>query len=1527
MFRARRYYKVIPQKNQDCKTTCGMIHSQQSITQISMKTIFRLFIFLLSASGLYAQSIEVVETKDITDLNRNGKSYEYTGQVRLVPPFTFSAASQGAFFCRPFSIQNQPPTLSKNFVRTEAILVQGITDPNAISPLPVQSKSTEYSYLDGLGRPIQSVVVQSSPSMLDVVKLQKYDGFGRQPQEFLSYAISNIKGGYRPSSESEELNFYKTTPLVSWDDEPYKLNEYDNSPLNQMRKSYGAGRDWHVNGKASESKMLANTASDGVRFFTYIGASTTYPYYNVPTLSGTYLANTLMVEESKNEEGQIKRIFKNFKGQTILSRVGDGTSWFDTNYVYDWEGNVFCVFPPEASAKLSTAANYETATEANKNLFLENNAFKYEYDQFQRAIGKKIPGSAWVRVVYDKWDRVVMTWNGAEGTSQTQQWQFTKYDEFNRPIMTGFFYVPKATQREDIQYEVDYYYNTSTSFRFEVKQNNPTGYTLSRTYPINPTETDLLTVTYYDDYSFLSNYGWDAESIQSFPGGSIEKKSYNYVQENYLPVSTALLASYKGYTTGSKVRVLGDSRWLNSVTYYDSKYRVIQTITENHLNGGGFATTDRLSSEIDFAGRTRQTLRTHTTSAGSFTLLEKYDYDHTGRLLKTWQTLDGAAQPTLVAAQTYNEAGEVVEKNIHSTDNGTSFLQSVDYRYNIRGWLTSINNSSLTNDGSLNNDNNDIMGMELLYNTSIPINGVASRQLWNGNIGAIKWKTTNLVDPAKEKIFGFNYDVLNRLSTSTYATKPATTFTGDVGAYDNAYSYDLNGNIKTLTRNGILGGAIKLIDNLSYGYTNGNTLQYVNDGTPYAQFGGKGLGFVEKTNMVANEYAYDGRGNATQDVNKGIDVTYNHLSMPTRVDFGGGNYILYTYDALGGKLKDQVYKSGSTPITRDYIGGVHYENNTLAFLANSEGRAIKTGTQWQYEYFLRDHQGNTLATFGNLKDASVYKACMEPEKASYEESGNPFKNISASKKSALFNSTPVTAEIPAPSRSFITNGSSSTTAMGPGIKLTVNTGDRIKMSVQARSITPSSGANADVIAGSLVSLVTTGLGITTGEPAYAGFNNNLDGAAGTITASSSSPKAYLNYILFNSSYTGTPQFGYVPVTSKAAMGFENVEMEITIPAGYANGFIYIYTNNESNYDVFFDDMYILHEKTTNSLQVTQLSDYYPFGLGFNVWNKESIKANRYLYQKQQAQDDLGYDEYQYKYRMHDPAMGRFLSVDPLSEKYMYNSTYAFSENRVIDGVELEGKEFMPSGPLSYFMYQNRNNWDGGYLTGSYDFGKYSLNSWANSALGYFKGGMRLGQENYNYKNNLGAYDPEVGLGNSTKSLLHMTEQSKNYAETIQGFNTITGTALGLESTLLGLHPSLLTPSLGLGGKFLSSRSGFSIGNGADYVAPMNVVREIQHGEKISDLVSLAQNRTFSTGVEHAIVRLGPNSVAPNARVLVSGGRDGISFVPGQIKTLFGHTHPYVTGASSADSQALMYLNQSKQYIYEGFNPTPILLRK
>ncbi|MFN8310015.1 MAG: hypothetical protein U0T73_08630 [Chitinophagales bacterium] len=49
----------------------------------------------------------------------------------------------------------------------------------------------------------------------------------------------------------------------------------------------------------------------------------------------------------------------------------------------------------------------------------------------------------------------------------------------------------------------------------------------------------------------------------------------------------------------------------------------------------------------------------------------------------------------------------------------------------------------------------------------------------------------------------------------------------------------------------------------------------------------------------------------------------------------------------------------------------------------------------------------------------------------------------------------------------------------------------------------------------------------------------------------------------------------------------------------------------------------------------------------------------------------------FKFRVCDLRLGRFYSIDPLSKSYPWNSSYAFAENRVIDGIDLEGKEWQP----------------------------------------------------------------------------------------------------------------------------------------------------------------------------------------------------------------------------------------------------------
>ena len=60
--------------------------------------------------------------------------------------------------------------------------------------------------------------------------------------------------------------------------------------------------------------------------------------------------------------------------------------------------------------------------------------------------------------------------------------------------------------------------------------------------------------------------------------------------------------------------------------------------------------------------------------------------------------------------------------------------------------------------------------------------------------------------------------------------------------------------------------------------------------------------------------------------------------------------------------------------------------------------------------------------------------------------------------------------------------------------------------------------------------------------------------------------------------------------------------------------------------------------------------------------------------KEKDNETTGTTTYDYGFRIYNPALGRFLSVDPLTKSYPWNSTYAFAENDVIRSIDLDGLE-------------------------------------------------------------------------------------------------------------------------------------------------------------------------------------------------------------------------------------------------------------
>ena len=227
----------------------------------------------------------------------------------------------------------------------------------------------------------------------------------------------------------------------------------------------------------------------------------------------------------------------------------------------------------------------------------------------------------------------------------------------------------------------------------------------------------------------------------------------------------------------------------------------------------------------------------------------------------------------------------------------------------------------------------------------------------NGNISRQQWRHAGATENAS---YDYTYDGLNRLTSATSA--------------DNKYSvsnltYDLNGNIRTLSRRGPTAisetGTITfgVMDDLTYNYDpsrrsrnsiRGNILQVVREHESAAL----DYGFKANNQHKGTFFNYDDNGNVKKDLAKGIEsIRYNHLNLPERI-IKGNDTLLYLYDANGAKLKKTMGSS-----TTGYTASTVYKNDTLELIHTPEGYIEPIGESYRYIYRIKDHLGNTRVSF------------------------------------------------------------------------------------------------------------------------------------------------------------------------------------------------------------------------------------------------------------------------------------------------------------------------------------------------------------------------------------------------------------------------------------------------------------------------------------------------------------------------------------------------------------------------------------
>jgi RHS repeat-associated protein len=391
-----------------------------------------------------------------------------------------------------------------------------------------------------------------------------------------------------------------------------------------------------------------------------------------------------------------------------------------------------------------------------------------------------------------------------------------------------------------------------------------------------------------------------------------------------------------------------------------------------------------------------------------------------------------------------------------------------------------------------------------------------------------------------------------------------------------------------------------------------------------------------------------------------------------------GETILYYYDATGRKLSQLVRDpSGIQKKSTGYHGEYIYENDSLKFTNHEEGRVImKDGEEPEYQYHLKDHLGNVRMTFTTKDEVDSVRATLEVNHAA-EDSVN-FLNYDKARLiyGSLFDHT---------------NGASP----GYAQRLSGAEGEKIGLA-KSFSVMPGDVITAEVFAkyfdvpqdpgtlpmilqtllnnllnpaasgGAVIDRVGYGTSGSLGLPFLEGFGEQDDEDV---------PKAFLNYIYINRDFdVESIRMGFEPITEAAledGMGgaHERLVLEYTVKEA---GYVYVYLSNDGEEvrEVYFDDFKVEHIKSP----VISSQDYYPFGLTFNAYQRESSVPNQFQYNGKEIQNELGLGWLDYGARMYMPEIGRWGVLDPKAESYEAGSPYTYAFDNPIRFIDLIGRD-------------------------------------------------------------------------------------------------------------------------------------------------------------------------------------------------------------------------------------------------------------
>lgn len=807
----------------------------------------------------------------------------------------------------------------KNYI-VEVVLPGGSTSANIedgrITAEGASQALATVVYYDGLGRPEQTARVGFTATGADLLSTVSYDEAGREYRQGLPTPVSGNNGCYvNPSTYGQTAqSYYGDTYL-------YRETLYENSPLSRTVGVKNPGSVWNAHPKTAayrcntaEEVVLFRISSDGVQRV------------------GRYTPGALYVTRETDEAGIWQESFTDKSGRVVMTRQGNG---YDTYYIYDDHGRLCYVLPPMAVDGMHNTGNYP-----DSHTLLQQYAYLYKYDDRGNCIGKRLPGCKSIQLIYDRANRLVMSQDGNQQSGSL--WTITKYDALSRVLYT-YEANPLRSPGDLRQYCKEKLFVEERADSYTAWPGM--GYTLRILLPA-ANDYRLLTVNYYDDYSFLYIEGTAASQL-----AYRSKEGYG-----------AAYSSAKGLLTGTQVFDLTDrSKYAITVYYYDEYGNPVQTRTR-HVSGD----YEMTYAQCDLSGNILKSYTEHLDSRGRLSVSESVEntYDRSGRLTRT----DYAVNDSLSTdwRYEYDELGRISGKSI---DGG---LTHAKYRYNLQGWITRIE---------------DVDFVQNLYYESFM--GNYGKVRYNGNISAMNWTYRTDTDTIVNG-YRFTYDAYDRLASAYSVT--GSDFSS--GRYHVEYEYDKHGNMVNLYRNGGRGG---MIDEMNWFYE-GNRVVEITD--MVGEQGRYDMKEYRDYNHNGLDYFYDSNGNMTADLDRDIvAIRYNLLNQPDTVQFRNGSAIVNYYTADGKRTGSKYL----TPLTTVVIpagqtfgstsgtaamsshvtarrgsleyAGADFESDTLIRIHNGDG--YLDCSEQDFRYFVRDYQGNIRTVYGsalkNLKFIEIDK--------------------------------------------------------------------------------------------------------------------------------------------------------------------------------------------------------------------------------------------------------------------------------------------------------------------------------------------------------------------------------------------------------------------------------------------------------------------------------------------------------------------------------------------------------------------------